>query len=112
MNYRAPEIDELNRIVVMWLDYAEDQAKRRKRVFMQDWERKLGDFLEFNERRVLPHAGKVSKQEADNHAKLEYDQFSERRREYKETVGAVDTIKQLEDAARMIPHDKKRTGED
>ena len=62
---------------------------------ISDWERKLDDFLEFNERRVLPHAGKVSKQDADHHAKLEYDQFAERRREYKETVGAVETIKQL-----------------
>ena len=106
------EIDELNRIVVMWLDYAEDQAKRRKQIFMKDWERKLDDFLEFNERRVLPHAGKVSKQDADHHAKLEYDQFAERRREYKETIGAVETIKQLEDAAKMIPHDKKGAEED
>ena len=103
------EIDELNRIVVMWLDYAEDQAKRRKQIFMKDWEQKLDDFLEFNERRVLSHAGKVSKQEANHQAKLEYDQFADRRREHKETVGAVETIKQLEDAARMIPHDKKGT---
>ncbi|PIP02661.1 MAG: hydroxyacid dehydrogenase, partial [Zetaproteobacteria bacterium CG23_combo_of_CG06-09_8_20_14_all_54_7] len=56
----AEEIDHLNRIVVMWLDYAEDQAKRRKQVFMQDWEQKLDDFLRFNERDVLPNAGKVS----------------------------------------------------
>jgi hypothetical protein len=40
-NYlQEEEIDGLNRIVVMWLDYAEDQAKRRKQVFMKDWERK------------------------------------------------------------------------
>ncbi len=106
------EIDELNRIVVMWLDYAEDQAKRRKQIFMKDWERKLDDFLEFNERRVLPHAGKVSKQEADHFAQTEYDQFTDRRRGYKEAVGEAETIKQLEDAARMIPHDKKRQEED
>lgn len=57
-NYlRDDEIAELNRIVVMWLDYAEDQAKRRRQVFLRDWERKLDEFLAFNERRVLPHAG-------------------------------------------------------
>jgi hypothetical protein len=38
----------------MWLDYAEDQAKRRKQVFLRDWESKLNDFLAFNDRRVLP----------------------------------------------------------
>lgn len=52
---KEDEIEELNRIVTMWLDFAEDQAKRRKQVFMKDWEQKLDDFLRFNERRVLPH---------------------------------------------------------
>ena len=65
-NYlEKPEIDELNRIVVMWLDYAEDQARRRRQVFMKDWEQKLDEFLKFNDRKVLPHAGKVGKKKAD-----------------------------------------------
>ena len=60
-NYlREGEIDELNRIVVMWLDFAEDQARRRKEVFLKDWEAKLNDFLEFNEREALPDAGSRS----------------------------------------------------
>ncbi len=41
----ATEIEELNRIVVMFLDYAEDQARRRKQVFMSDWTIKLDEFL-------------------------------------------------------------------
>lgn len=102
-NYlREEEIDGLNRIVVMWLDYAEDQAIRRKQVFMKDWERKLDEFLEFNERRVLPDAGKVSKQEADDFARNEYDRFAERRRQYKEALGAVESIKALEEAATKL----------
>lgn len=69
-NYlREEEISELNRIVVMWLDYAEDQARRRKQVFLKDWEMKLDDFLRFNERDVLTHKGSVSKKAADTHAK-------------------------------------------
>ena len=76
------EIDELNRIVVMWLDFAEDQAKRRKQVFMKDWEQRLDDFLKFNERNVLTDAGSVSKEAADAHAKSEYEKFEVRRREY------------------------------
>jgi len=79
-NYlEAKEIDELNRIVVMWLDFAEDQAKRRRQIFMQDWEQKLDDFLRFNDRRVLPNAGKTSQKEADRHASVEYEQFEARR---------------------------------
>ena len=42
------EIEELNRIIVMWLDYAEDRAKKRKQVFLKEWQEKLDDFLEFN----------------------------------------------------------------
>ena len=96
------EIDDLNRIVVMWLDFAEDQAKRRKQVFMKDWEQKLDEFLRFNDRKILPNAGKVSKQAAEGHAKAEYERFEIRRRSYKESVGEVETFKQLEEAAKEL----------
>ncbi len=103
-NYlQEDEIDGLNRIVVMWLDYAEDQAKRRKQVFMKDWEQKLNEFLAFNDRKVLPGAGSVSKKDADDFAKNEYVRFSQRRREYKETLGQEESIKQLEAAAKRLP---------
>ncbi len=49
----AGEITELNRIVTMWLDFAEDQARRRRQVFMEDWREKLDQFLAFNDRDVL-----------------------------------------------------------
>jgi len=101
------EIDGLNRIVVMWLDYAEDQATRRKQIFMKDWEQKLDEFLKFNERRVLPDAGKVTKQEADDFARDEYDSFTERRRQYKEALGEAEAIKALEEAARQLDADKR-----
>ena len=109
-NYlRAEEIDELNRIVVMWLDFAEDQARRRKRIFMQDWQQKLDDFLRFNERRVLPGAGTVSRKGAEDHARAEYEQFETRRREYREALGAADYVKQFEETARRLP--AKNNGE-
>jgi hypothetical protein len=60
-NYLTPEeISELNRIVTMWLDFAENQARRRKQVFLKDWETKLKDFLAFNDRAVLTNAGSMS----------------------------------------------------
>jgi len=101
------EIDELNRIVTMWLDFAEDQARRRKQVFMKDWEKKLDEFLAFNEREVLTHAGSISKQQSDQHAKQEYERFAARRREYKESLGEVESIKALEDVVKQIDKDKK-----
>lgn len=109
-NYlKEDEINELNRIVVMWLDFAEDQARRRKRVFMQDWEQRLDGFLRFNERQVLSGAGKVSKADADAHARAEYEKFAERRRHYKEVAGGEDAIKALEQVAKNLP-DRRKEG--
>ncbi len=109
-NYLAEnEIDELNRIVTMWLDFAEDQARRRKQVFMTAWESRLDDFLRFNDRQVLPNAGKISKQDADDHAFAEFAEYSSERRVEKEIASEADYIKQLEAAARDRPEGKSFT---
>jgi len=55
----SEEVAELNRIVTMYLDYAEDQATRRQPVTMAQWMEKLDAFLSFNERDLLTHAGSV-----------------------------------------------------
>jgi len=92
------EIAELNRIVVMFLDYAEDQARRRKQIFMQNWQEKLDDFLHFNERAVLETSGSVSRMAADQHVHDEYALFEQRRREALE----LEAMKQLEAAAKQL----------
>lgn len=102
------EIDELNRIVVMWLDFAEDQAKRRKQVFMKDWQEKLDDFLRFNDRHVLGNAGKINKKKADEFAKSQFDRFEVIRRSEIETQAEQNYIKQLEDAAKQLPAKKDK----
>ena len=103
-NYlNAEEIDELNRIVVMFLDFAEDQARRRKQIFLRDWETRLDDFLRFNDRRVLPDAGRVSRDEADAKATVEYEHFAAARRDHLEDEGEGEIMRQLEDAARQLP---------
>lgn len=93
------EIAELNRIVVMFLDFAEDQARRRKQVFLSDWKTRLDDFLRFNERAVLPGAGSITREEADRIASEEYERFAERRRIEAESAGEADVMKTLEQAA-------------
>jgi hypothetical protein len=103
------EISELNRIVVMWLDYAEDQAKRRKQVFLRDWETKLNEFLVFNERRVLSNAGKVSKEDADARADAEYEEFAVRRRTFMEAEAERSGMRSLEDRAKELPTPTGRT---
>lgn len=95
-NYlREDEIKELNRIVNMWLDFAEDQALRRKQVFLKDWADKLDQFLSFNDRDVLSGAGKITKKDADDKAKLEFDRFAQQRRRLKESEGALANIAAL-----------------
>jgi hypothetical protein len=106
-NYlNSEEITELNRIVTMWLDFSEDQATRRKQVFMRDWQTKLDEFLRFNDRDVLPDAGSVSKKAADEKACTEYEQYATLRRETKERMGEAELIKQLEATAKLIPTSK------
>lgn len=103
-NYlREPEIAELNRVVTMWLDFAEDQARRRKEVFLKDWAEKLDAFLAFNDREVLEGAGRVSKQEANAHAQQQYDQFATGRRAWLEAEGAQVNLQALEEAAKALP---------
>ncbi|EKM7809214.1 TPA: virulence RhuM family protein [Klebsiella aerogenes] len=84
------EVSELNRVVNMWLDFAEDQARRRQQVFLRDWQDKLDQFLQFNDREVLQGAGKVSKKMADEKAQAEYSQFAEQQRRLKEAEGEKD----------------------
>lgn len=103
-NYlHQPEIDELNRIVVMWLDFAEDQALRRKQVFLKNWESRLDAFLRFNERSVLDNRGTVSKADASARAASEYEQFAARRRAMLEADAAREQQDVLENAAKQLP---------
>ncbi len=114
-NYlREGEIAELNRIVVMFLDYAEDQTKRKRSIHLADWTQKLDEFLRFNERAVLPDAGRVSREVADERAQAEYERLAQRRRELAEAQGEAEMRKAfetLEDVARELPKRRKRKPE-
>lgn len=90
------EIDSLNRIVTMYLDYAEEQAKRRKTVTMEQWTEKLDAFLEFNEHDLLTHAGKIQMAVAQKLAIERYEEFDTNRREAKALEADQDDIKEIE----------------
>lgn len=107
-NYlREDEIEELNRIVVMFLDFAEDQARRKKQIFLQNWVTRLHDFLNLNERAILPDAAKVSREEAHQLAEAEYERFAARRREALEAQGEADLIGLLDAEVKKLPKPKK-----
>lgn len=89
------EIGELNRIVTMWLDFAEDQVKRKKQIFLHDWQEKLDQFLQFNDRNVLQGAGTITKQQADEKAAAEYERYAAAQRAIKEQQGESDIAELL-----------------
>lgn len=69
------ELKSLERIVTMYLDYAEDQAERHIPMTMEDWKDKLDVFLQFNERDVLDNLGKVSHKVAESFALSEFEKY-------------------------------------
>ena len=69
------ELKSLDRFVTMYLDYAEDQAERNIPMTMKDWAGKLNAFLQFNERDILDHPGKVSQEVAKAFAESEFEKY-------------------------------------
>jgi len=69
------EISGLNDIVNMYLDYAENQAKRQKLMAMRDWVSRLDAFLQFNEYDLLHNKGTVERKVADDLAKAQYKKY-------------------------------------
>ena len=69
------EIEELNRIVNMYLDYAENLSRRHKAMAMKDWANRLDKFLDFNEYDILKNKGKISRNTVDEIAKDEFKTF-------------------------------------
>jgi len=111
----AEEITELNRVVTMYLDFAEDQARRKKPMHMVDWIERLDAFLQFNERNILTHAGAVSHELAEQHAHAQFEQFDAERRRLEAAQPssdfdrAVEKVKRLEggDTPRSVPGSRK-----
>ncbi|MCK8501778.1 virulence RhuM family protein [Myxococcus sp. MISCRS1] len=106
-NYLSEEeLRELSRVVTMYLDYAEDQARRRRPMTMREWVTKLDGFLQFNERDVLSHAGGISHELATAHAEAEFDRYREAGRKLEASLPnsdfdrAVETTRQLEGRSR------------
>ncbi len=96
------EIRSLDRIVVMYLDYAENQAERRRTLTMRDWEDKLDAFLTFNEREVLTHAGKLRADVAEKLALERYETFDAARREAAQQAADAEDLVVLQQAERQL----------
>lgn len=96
------ELAALDRIVSMYLDYAEDQARKRTPMTMAEWAKKLDGFLAFNERNILSHAGKVSHELAKQHAEAEFERFDAEQRKLADATPS-DFDRLIESTAQLAP---------
>lgn len=69
------EVDKLNRLVVMFIDFAELRALNRQVMTMKDWLKQVKRFLDFNEQQALAHAGKISHEMAVAKAHQEFEKY-------------------------------------
>jgi hypothetical protein len=96
------EIDTLNRIVTMFLDYAELQTLQRKQLKLAGWRANVGRFLQFNERPVLGHAGSVSHADMQAIAEQRYEEFDTHRRAAEALEADREDIQALETAEKKL----------
>ena len=108
------ELRMLNRIVNLYLEYAELQALERKPMTMRDWIAKLDEFLKATGRKLLDHAGEVSHEAALTKAEAEYEKFRRLEDAKPSPVElafneAVQKAKQLAGGAKKLPKKKRGT---
>ena len=105
----AEEVDELNRTVTMYLDFAEDQARRRAPVTMAMWAEKLDAFLKFNDREVLSHAGKLRMDVAQQLAADRFAVFDAARKQADAVQADTDDLAAIEALAKDLSRDRGKT---
>lgn len=111
-NYlKENEIKDLNEIVTMYLDYAERQARKRQTVSMDQWANKLDGFLEFNEQKILTHAGKVKTEVAKRIAEEHYEEFDNKRKRVAAHKADEEDLKQLEEIEKKLLENRGKSNE-
>lgn len=90
------EIKELDRLVSMFLDYAENQAQRRRQLSMSDWKEKVDGFLNFNDYEILKGKGAISRKQANEIAEKRYLEFDAARKKQEALEADAEDLKELE----------------
>ncbi len=96
------ELDQLNRIVNQYLEFAELQSLQRKPMYMQEWISKLHGFLTLNDREILQNTGKVSHEEAEAFALKEFEKYQQQLKQ--------NEVDELGKAMKKIQEQKKSNG--
>ena len=99
------EVKSLNRIVSLYLDFAEMQAEEHRPMYMKDWINILDDFLRISRKDILTHAGKISAKLAKEKADHEYDKFKERTQNNR-SAGEIHVLENFEREQKRLLRDK------
>ncbi|WP_043245451.1 RhuM family protein [Pseudomonas solani] len=109
-NYlNAEELEQLNRLVGMFLDFAELRAEQRQHLQLADWRRYIDNFLAFNEQPLLRTTGSVSHEQMKQVAHERYESFDQHRRNAEAILADTQELKELERLAKRLG--TKKTGE-
>lgn len=101
------ELEVLNRIVSVYIEFAELQALQRKQMTMQAWIAKLDEFLKISGRELLDHAGKISADSAKAKAELEYASYRVQQESLTKSVDA--DFERVTSALKILPKPAKKT---
>lgn len=102
------ELDELNRLVTQFLEYAESQARRRKVVHLDDWVVKTDRFIEFNEYEPLSDHGRISRNQARDMVRERYQIYDSARTQGRNERFDTEILPQLQEIEQRILADRKR----
>lgn len=102
------ELDELNRLVTQFLEYAESQARRRKVVHLDDWLVKTDRFIEFNEYEPLSDHGRISRNQARDMVRERYQIYDSARTQGRNERFDAEILPQLQEIEQRILADRKR----
>jgi hypothetical protein len=112
-NYlQADEIKKLDRLVTMYLDFAEERAEEGVPLYMKDWRSLLDEFLKFNRKAILSNAGKVRKEIAEAFAVKQYEIFNADRIHRDDISAQKAEIEELENQVKKLEHKPKRKKRD
>jgi hypothetical protein len=110
-NYLSQEeIEALNLIVSAYLDFAELQARSHRPMHMADWVAKLDDFIRLTNHEVLAHAGRITHDDAEQHAHRQYEEFDRNRRQIADASDSDfdQAVKRLTDQPSSSPRPRRR----
>lgn len=97
------EVDELNRLITMFLDFAEDRARRRQQITLDDWRQFTANFLAFNERSLLKGGGSISRESMVRIAHERYETFDAQRRRADALRADAEDMAELEAIEKQLP---------